>query len=31
MVTGPLVAILGGFVIGLCFERIFKLLRTPGK
>ncbi len=31
MLITPLVAILGGAVIGLCLERIFKLLRTPGK
>jgi hypothetical protein len=31
MFTAPLVAILGGFVIGLCVERIVKLLRTPNK
>lgn len=27
----PLVAVMGGFVIGLCVERIVKLLRTPTK
>jgi hypothetical protein len=30
MLTAPLVAILGGFIIGLCLERIIKLLRQPG-
>ena len=29
MLTAPLVAILGGFIIGLCIERIVKLLRQP--
>lgn len=29
MLTAPLVAILGGFIIGLCVERIVKLLRQP--
>jgi hypothetical protein len=29
MITGPLVAIMGGFIIGLCMERIIKLLRQP--
>ena len=27
MLTAPLVGILGGFIIGLCLERIVKLLR----
>jgi|GEM_PF-2909210 len=27
----PLAAILGGFLVGVCVERIVKLLRTPGK
>ncbi len=27
MLTAPLVGILGGFLIGLCLERIVKLLR----
>lgn len=31
MLTMSLVAIGGGFVIGMCLERIFKLLRTPSK
>jgi hypothetical protein len=31
MLTAPLVGILGGFVIGLCLERIVKLLRQPTK
>jgi hypothetical protein len=31
MVTAPLVAILGGFMIGLCVERIIKLLRTSNE
>ncbi len=29
MLTGPLVGILGGFLIGVCLERIFKLVRRP--
>ncbi len=29
MLTAPLVAILGGFIIGLCVERIVKILRQP--
>jgi hypothetical protein len=29
MLTAPLVAILGGFIIGLCIERIVKILRQP--
>jgi hypothetical protein len=29
MLTAPLVAIMGGFIIGLCMERIAKLLRQP--
>lgn len=29
MLTAPLVAIMGGFIIGLCLERIAKLLRQP--
>jgi hypothetical protein len=31
MLTAPLVGILGGFVIGLCLERILKLLRQPSQ
>jgi hypothetical protein len=31
MLTAPLAGILGGFVIGLCLERIVKLLRQPGQ
>lgn len=31
MLTAPLVGILGGFVIGLCIERIVKLLRDASK
>jgi hypothetical protein len=30
MLTAPLVAILGGFIIGLCLERIAKIVRQPG-
>ena len=31
MAIAPLVAILGGFLVGVCVERIIKLLRTPTK
>ena len=31
MLTVPLVGIMGGFIIGLCIERIVKLLRQPVK
>ena len=31
MLTAPIVAIMGGFIIGLCVERILKLLRQPSK
>ncbi len=31
MTIVPLVAIFGGFLVGVCVERIIKLLRAPTK